>query len=356
MNGVMRKILFLLPDFEYSGIAQQVNMLASGLPRDCFESLVCGLGRDGPVADELRAAGIPCMAFGWRHWLDVRVPLQVRRMIRDFGADVVHAWGTSSLHVASIALAAGSSRTGSRLVYSAASTSVRPSAVWAELDRRLLQLNHETALIPPGVPVADSVTPLYPANLRAGSRFIACVGPVEPHKGFATAIWAIDILRYLYRDLHLVIAGEGSDIPRLQQFARNIGATGAVHFVGRQKSISPLLAAAEVVWVPSVTCGGRLATLEAMAAGRPVIASAVPELAQLVDDGVTGMLALAQDPVALARRTRILLDDPSLRVRMGQAGRQHVQQSFTAAHLVERFERLYNAPAEESSYPMVSCG
>src|SRR5262249_36862376 len=146
---------------------------------------------------------------------------------------------------------------------------------------------------------------------------IACVGPLEPHKGFRDAIWALDILHFLYDDLHLLVIGQGSDRPRLEEFARVAGVQDRVHFLGAQAEVAALLAEADLVWVPSHAEGGVNAALEAMAAGRPVVAAQLPGLAEVVRDGETGLLFPPADRAGLARQTRRLLDDPELRCLLG---------------------------------------
>jgi glycosyltransferase involved in cell wall biosynthesis len=81
--------------------------------------------------------------------------------------------------------------------------------------------------------------------------------------------------------------------------------------------------------------------LEAMAAGRPVVASRLLALAEIVIDGKTGFLIEPGDKVALARKTRLLLDDPQHGRQMGEAGRLRVEQEFPASQFVDRFARLY---------------
>jgi glycosyltransferase involved in cell wall biosynthesis len=83
------------------------------------------------------------------------------------------------------------------------------------------------------------------------------------------------------------------------------------------------------------------AALEAMAVGRPVVASRLPDLAEIVVEGETGFLVEPNNKAALARQTRLLLDDPLRRQRMGESGRQRVREKFTVARLVETCARRY---------------
>src|SRR5262249_43743420 len=124
----------------------------------------------------------------------------------------------------------------------------------AERAKQLGLSETELIQIPPGVaapcpttsPAAVSV-PAVPDNARC----ILCVGPVEPGRGHQDAIWTMDILKYLYDDLHLLIVGQGSDRQRLEQFVQNIRAGGHVHFLGPQPDLAGWYARSEVVWVPN---------------------------------------------------------------------------------------------------------
>jgi glycosyltransferase involved in cell wall biosynthesis len=82
-----------------------------------------------------------------------------------------------------------------------------------------------------------------------------------------------------------------------------------------------------------------------MAAGRPVVASDLPELREVVLDGETGLLFKPGDKAALARQTRALLDGPGLRRRLGAAGREHARKHFSAAQAVRQAARLYSEAA-----------
>jgi glycosyltransferase involved in cell wall biosynthesis len=160
-------------------------------------------------------------------------------------------------------------------------------------------------------------------------------------KGFYEAIWVLDILRYVHPDLHLVVAGSGPDRQRLERFAAATGLKAFIHFVGPVADVRPLLTRAEVVWSPGRVDTGARVVLEAMAAGRPVVASRWPRLAELIRDGETGYLVPAADKTALAARTQRLLEDAALRQAMGEAGRRRVAERFRADTLAERCAGVY---------------
>jgi glycosyltransferase involved in cell wall biosynthesis len=348
------KILFVTPGTEPDGAAAQLTLLCKGLPRERFEVHVCTLGGADRLSPTLQAVGAPLTSLGWTRLLDPRPLLRLRRLVRSFQPDLVHAFRPSS--VCALALAVG--RPPCPLLVS------RPlrarGAALTRLDRWLLgradrilvegnaAADHclraglapgKVVVIPPGValPEESSANP----SVFAPSRTVLCAGRLEVHKGYREAIWAFDVLHYVCEDLRLVVAGAGPERRRLERFVRRIHMVDHVTFAGVRADVPDLMAAAEAVWVPSLADGGVCVALEAMAAGRPVVGSRLPGLAEVVVEGETGFLVPPGDKIALARQTRKLLADVGLRTRLGQAGRAHVARHFSARAAVEGTAGLY---------------
>jgi glycosyltransferase involved in cell wall biosynthesis len=350
-----RNILFVIASLEYSGAARQLSLLAAGLLRESFRVCVIVLGVETPWAAALRREGVNVEVLGWRRPFDVLPFVALRKLVRSMRPDVLHAWGAAALR--SIVLTG--SRTTSLWVSAALSFAQRTNWMdrWllshvggviafgtAEAERyRLLGIAERCLTrVSPAMPIpTESVKPAELPGVAPSDRVLLGLGPIELHKGFREAVWAFDIVRHLYNDVHFVLVGDGSDRPRVEQFARQIGVRDHVHFVGNCIETASLLCRADMVWVPSSRGGGICAALEAMAAGRPVIASRLPDLAEIVVDGETGFLVEPNDKAALARQTRLLLDDPQRRQRMGEAGRQRVREHFTVNRLVEDYARRY---------------
>jgi glycosyltransferase involved in cell wall biosynthesis len=357
------KVLFVIPSLQFGGAARQLSLLAAGLPAGQFERRVCVLSEAGPWADDLRRAGVSVEVFGWRHLLDPRPFRGLRQVIRDFRPDVIHAWQTSALGAVA-ALGRGnpaavvaswpfrSRRRGGwlgrieRFLMARCAAVTVPTALEAECCRALGLPGDRVYTVPPGVVLDGEVGPASSAALPPlpdGARVVAGLGPLLPEKGFRDAVWAVDMLKALYDNLHLVLAGPGPDRFRLEQFARAIHASGRVHFTGPQPGAAALLRRAEVVWVPDRVQASLNTVLEAMAAGRPVVASRLPETAELMRDGEMGLLVPPGDKAALARQTRRLLDDAALRRRLGEAARRWAAEHWSAAAMVRRFAEIYEA-------------
>ena len=176
-----------------------------------------------------------------------------------------------------------------------------------------------------------------------GAPRLAIVGRLIPIKGHDVLLRALAAARQQVPGLALEIAGEGPLEPDLREAVARLGLDDAVTFLGRVAPVAPVLERAEVVVVPSFGEGFGLVALEAMERGRPVIASAVGGLPEIVDDGGTGFLVPAGDADALADAVVRLASDPGRAVAMGAAGRARALDEFSQERCTERIEVLYGA-------------
>jgi glycosyltransferase involved in cell wall biosynthesis len=152
---------------------------------------------------------------------------------------------------------------------------------------------------------------------------IVCVANLHPRKRLGDLVLALEQIRRRVPDAQLRLVGGGNDAEaaRLAALAAERGLAGAVSFSGPCADVAPELAAARVVALPSSCEGVPTALLEGMAAGRPVVATAVGHVASIVDDRVEGFLVAPGDIAALAERVTRLLMDPVMARQMGRAAR-----------------------------------
>jgi glycosyltransferase involved in cell wall biosynthesis len=356
----VRKVFIVIPSLEYCFAARQVTLLAMGLPRERFDVQVGVLGTSSPWAEDLRQAGITVEAFGKRRPLDVAPFRVLRRWLAQGRPEVIHVWGQAALRA--VALCGGR---GLRPLV--VSRLLPPGKPLRALDGWLLRrVGHVLALgaaeaqrygsagvaperihvVAPGMPLAEETSgDVSNPGLPPEARVMLGIGPIEPHKGFRDAVWTLDILAYLYPQLHLVLIGHGSHRPAIEDFARAIQVMQQLHFLGPCADLTPWLQRAEMVWAPGLRPGSVGAVLECMAAGKPVIASNLPDLAELVVEGVTGYLMPPGDKASLARRARSLLEDPERRRQFGAAARQRVAEHFSVAALVNTTAHFYETVA-----------
>jgi glycosyltransferase involved in cell wall biosynthesis len=169
---------------------------------------------------------------------------------------------------------------------------------------------------------------------------------LSPEKGLDVLVEAV---AKLGPGVHLDVAGEGPDRPRIEILADRI-ARGQVRFLGRlpKREVFELIAGAGVVVVPSRCYENQpLGVLEAFACGVPVVASNHGGIAELVDPGVDGVLVPPGDPGALASALRALLADPQACLRLGHAGREKVVRAFTPAIHLAGLHCLYQEAIDQ---------
>jgi glycosyltransferase involved in cell wall biosynthesis len=138
-----------------------------------------------------------------------------------------------------------------------------------------------------------------------------------------------------------LIVGGGRRQGDMEKLAASLGIGGAVHFLGNRRDVPDLLGAMDIFVLPSHSEGVSLALLEAMAAGLPVIASAVGGLPEVIADGVNGLLIPPRDPGALAGALARLLAEPDLARRLGGQARRDVENYYSVERLVREVNGIY---------------
>ena len=144
-----------------------------------------------------------------------------------------------------------------------------------------------------------------------------------------------------------VFAGDGPERNALEALAQRLGISDRVVFLGFQPDVSTLLASCDLFVLPSLYEGLPLSLLEAMAAGKPVIATAVGGAGEIIVHEETGLLVPPADPPALAQAVRRLLADPALAATMASAGRTLVHREFSVDAMVQSVTAIYDQLLEE---------
>jgi glycosyltransferase involved in cell wall biosynthesis len=357
------RVLFILPDLAYSSAGKQLTLLAKNLPANQFQGRLCVISRTGPLLRNFHEAGIEPDFLNWHRAIDAKPFVTLRKVVQELDPQIIHTWGKSAWKFACSALRF-SSRT---LIVSSPEINRGRKVSIPLIDRLLLRRasyvvassNSESefhigqrcnpALVMAIKPaVAADPPPPSAGVIPPPGRVILCVGPIRMEKGYRDAVWAFDLLKCLYQDLHLIIAGDGPNKSRLEHFVRNDPKRSDVHFMSDKPDIMPFFSRADVVWVPSRVERGMNVALEAMAASKPVVASRLPAFAEIIDDRETGILFQPGDRVALARQTRLLLDNAEERRRIGDAGRKRVACNFSIESLVSAYADLYRRAAKNS--------
>jgi glycosyltransferase involved in cell wall biosynthesis len=167
-------------------------------------------------------------------------------------------------------------------------------------------------------------------------------GRLEEQKGHDVLLDALVPLLRIGLDFTLAVAGDGSRRGWLEQRALSLGLSPRVQFVGQLDDVGGLLAAADGVILPSRWEGLPLVLLEAMARGRPIVATAVGGVADAIEDGVTGTLVPANDVDALAAALEALHRRADRAWRLGHAAAELARARFSWHAVVDEFESVYD--------------
>lgn len=188
-------------------------------------------------------------------------------------------------------------------------------------------------------------------GLGPADTLLVAVGNLYPVKGHRFAIDALALLARRYPRLHLAIAGRGDLATRLAGQARACGVADRLHLLGLRSDVNGVLAAADIVVHPSLAEGLPLALLEAMFAGRPIIASNVGEIGMALDGGNDGLLVEPGNPAALAAAIDRLLREPDFARSLGARALRRAFGEFDVREMAGRYASIY---AETLSGPVRS--
>ena len=358
-------VFFLVDGPGPSGAARQLGLLAAALPPDRFRVEVGVLAAaDAPIAQTLRTTGLRVHALPLRHLIDVGGWRRVRQTVAAARPAVIHAWGPAAVRISRLLTqSAADGGNSPRLVASSAAIRggvlgwltarqlrradrvVASTRAEAERYRQLGVPSDRLSWIHPAVaaapPPPDPMAFRRDLGLPPHARLIVALGGGDSLAGLKAAIWAFDMLRYEAPDLHLVIVGAGPHRTPLEEFGRAVAFDDfRVTFAAPRPDLPAVLGLAEVVWVTHGR-GGVNVSLEAMAAGRPVVAWRTPELSELIEDGESGFLVSPSERPQIAAKTHALLADSALGTRVGAAAKARAACVFSVERIVRQFAPLY---------------
>jgi glycosyltransferase involved in cell wall biosynthesis len=361
----MPGIFFLASDLGPSGAAKALALVVPALA-DRYRVAVGVLGKPGgPFDAALVEAGFSPVPLPIRGLLDAGGLREARKWVRAFGPHALHAIGPTATRLAPLMTRTGAANGKPRpIIVSAADDPGGGLRGWwtHKILRgvaRVVAATHAEAIrygqlgvpaervevIPPGVPPAppapDPVAFRKALDIPNGARLVMAAGGFDATSGLRSAAWAFDVLKYPVPDVYLVLVGDGPERIRTERFARSLALDDyRVRFAGVRSDVPALLGLAEVVWVTHAR-GGINFALEAMAAGKPVVAADTPDLAEVIEDGVTGRLVPPEDRIRLAAMTSELLADPVLAGQFGAAGRARAAERHSVSEMTDRYALLY---------------
>ena len=365
----MIRIAFFAPVLATGGTQRHLQQVLGLLDPSRFAARVYTLRAGGEVEGELREAGVPVtsLAIGPR-LVSARAARTVLHAARELGAervDVVHGYQWRPALVGAIAgrlagvpllLASKRSLTGesrqARRAWRLIARRVDTIIVNAEALRTegtALGMSARWTMIPSGVDVDRFADAPAAADAKAGLGLdprrpvVGAVGRLESRKGHDHFLAAARVMLARANGLRpqLLIVGDGPLREPLERRTTELGLEESVTFTGAVRDVRAALAAMDVFVLPSHAEGMSNALLEAMAAARPIVATAVGGTREVLEGDDAGVLVPPGDADALATQILHLLADPRRAAGLGAGARRRVSDRFGARAMVARLERLY---------------
>ncbi len=178
-------------------------------------------------------------------------------------------------------------------------------------------------------------------GLPVEGPMIGVMGRLVPIKGHRHLLDALPAILHEFPKARLIFVGEGEERARLAERAAELGVSDHLHMVGAQPELRRYFAACDVIVQPSLNEGMGRTVVEALVMGKPVVASRVGGLPELIHQGRNGLLVPPGLPAALAEAVCTLLREPVRLRRMGEAARRSVTSRYTSEAMVEAIDRLY---------------
>lgn len=379
MKSRVIRILYIIGQLAPDGAELQLVRLLQGLDKAAFRCYVCSLWPVLDLAPDVERTGAMMVPI-FKQWrFDVSVPFRLARFIRKEKIDIVHCF----LPTANLWGRLGGVLAGARVIVSERNMEIWKPWYWLWLDRLLARYTsmiltnaevikrfviNTTKIEPDRTRVIyNSVNPVRFASidrvaLRSGFgleqkvRIITSIGRLEEQKDFQTLLAAYAIVRERVASLpmKILIVGQGSLRRDLERLAQTLGIADETIFLGWRKDIETVLAITDIFVLTSIREGLPNVVLEAMAAGKPIVASDVGGIPEVVVNGLTGFLVSPQNVSGFAEAICRLLNDADEAAAMGIRGQIRAREIFTEDRMLSETQHVYfqlqqSLPTEHTS-------
>jgi len=366
----LTSVLHLVSTFEVKTDTKWLVQIARYLDRRRYRMSVACFHGDGPVREQLEDLGVRTHNLEAPDERDPRAILRARRLIDDGAYDIVHThllradlfggvaarWAGVPVILSTVYAMGSMSRVKKRIVDPVldAACARLPKHVLAVSDAvrrdcvdRLHIPDDRVSVIRTGIDPPDQIDPVAGKwqrkawGVSESAPVVVTLSRLSREKGIEVLIDAAARVHAQRPDAVFVVAGEGPDRPLLEAHIARLGLNGVVKLAGFHSDVWSVLAAADVFCLASHSEGMPSALLEAMAASKPIVATAVGGIPEAIVDGLNGRMVKPGDAVDLARTISHMIANRADSIRLGHAARRTMDERFHARTVVARYGQLY---------------
>jgi glycosyltransferase involved in cell wall biosynthesis len=364
------KVVEIIPKFGPAGgggAERLVVQLATDFARDRLDITVVSLyDRWGTELEQiLDEAGVRTHYLGKRAGFSPGLVARLARLLRSERPHVIHthlhalpyafaaAWPTGSTRIVHTMhnLAEREAGIGGRAVRKIAFRSgVIPVAIASEVAESVRRIYRagEPPVIPNGIPVDRYLRPCVHRNdwrsregISRGDIVFVCIAGLREQKNLKLLITAFAATQSVVPGCTLLIVGEGDQRSALTEQISALQLQSRVQLLGQRNDIPDVLGAADAFVLSSDWEGNPLSVMEAMAAGKPVVSTAVGGVPELIQDGATGWLVPPRDAAALSDRLVQVASDADARSLIGDRARQYARTHFDSVQMAASYEAMF---------------
>src|SRR6185369_9251614 len=361
-----KKILHLITGLEVGGAEM---MLLKTLPRmqEAFDNRICCIRGHGEIGKRLEAASVPVYYLDLKNIFDLGIIFRFGKIIKEFEPDILV---TYLIHADLFGRVFGRIFGIKKII-----CSVRVKLIqWKYLPLLALDgltsflVNHyhfnshtvadmylkyfflsnkKITVIPNGIEIAkykisiDKMKKRRELSIPEDVFLIGCVGRLEKQKGQKYLIGAFSEIIKTHPQVFLILIGDGSYRIFLEKLAQTLELGNCVKFFGRRSDVPEILQTIDLFVLPSLYEGMSNAVMEAMAAGKPIITTHIPENKELIQNNQTGILVSPKNTLALKLAMENIIENSELKKLLGDEAQKSVSKNFIIEAIINRFQRFY---------------
>lgn len=371
-------ILHIYQNSKVGGVQQQLLSLLKAYNREVFNPIFCCLGPKEEVGKEIENLGIDFIALNRKryHRFSLKIIINLYRLMKKKHIHVVRThkyraslYGRIAAWLAGVPVIItsvhGNYRKDLRLERRIA------NKIMSKITDKIVAVSES---IKKDIVKHDKINPskivvihngvdilrFNPENIFLNVRgelsindndvVVGFVGRLVPAKGLQYLIEAISIIQLKVENIKLLIVGEGSLIYSLKNKARELGIKESVIFTGKRRDIPEVLSCIDIFVMPSVAEGLPNSLLEAMAMGKPIVATTVGGIPEIIENEINGLIISPEDPESLASAIKFFIGNKGLAEKLGQAAKEFVLRKYSIKAIAVQWECLYKSLLKEKGF------
>jgi glycosyltransferase involved in cell wall biosynthesis len=372
MNKI--NILYLIATLDVGGAERQLVELVKRIDKNKFKPVVCCLTRGGPLEQELKEANIEYFILGKKVKFDFSVIFKLISILKQKNIHILHTWMFTSNSFGRIA---GIISQTPIIIAEEQCADIWKNGVHIFIDKTLSHFTDKIICVSEGVEnfyhkyahiSLDKMVTIYNGveisdevnidkekkkeefGIMGKDNIVTTIGRLAPQKGIEYLLYAVPkILESMPKKKFLVV-GEGDEKNKLKKLAEKLNISQNVIFAGLRNDVKEILAITDVFVLPSLFEGLPIVILEAMLAGKPIVATDIPGTDELIVNGETGILIPPKDADSLASAIINVFKNLEKAKEMGASGRKRIEKYFSINETVRKTEELYEVLVKSKIY------